>query len=447
MKKDILKNIEHSLFILPLALLLFGMAACSKTEFLPDPEGVQVPFEETATQTVEQLLAASDAEIYYEAWQKSNLKNEIAAKGSKFDFTIFAPDDAAMQAAGLTSAVIRQMPMDELDNLLLFYTSIGKLDANVLKNRSDNYVVKSMLQHPGLYVEHFENPDSYPGGYDHYFYRNYMAVAAGDLLVNGKNTGKLSYSAAKNGALFILGKTIEKPTKTKLQVLREDGRFTMYLESQRLTDEMYLGKIGDGIEPLFGYRPEKEEIKRDFAYERLYYDEDMEFIDYGYSAPNIVISTLFVPTDDAFHKAGFQTVADILRFNEERGNAFFDENTYQATGGYPLDTIMNFHRDWGRFFAPKDPSYGLARNNATVFYSNDLNTSLQNYMVNIGGSAQPIYAYKMPLAFSIINNKIQIQVPGSDRPAATIVEADINTLNGPIHVIDQLLIPKGFKLF
>ena len=27
-----------------------------------------------------------------------------------------------------------------------------------------------------------------------------------------------------------------------------------------------------------------------------------------------------------------------------------------------------------------------------------------------------------------------------------IIDTDINTLNGPIHVVDNLLLPKGFKL-
>lgn len=442
MKRNILNHISASILL----GILFFFSACNKTEFLPDPEGAKVPFQEEATQTVEQLLAASDAKIYHQAWQRSTLKTTIAAKGSKFDFTIFAPDDAAMQAAGLTSAAIDQMPIEELDQMLMLYTTIGKLSADIIKARSDNYAVKSMLQHPGLYVEHFENPDSYPGGYDNYFYKNYVAISAENLLINGKNTGKLNFLPAINGALYIIGKTIEKPTKTKLQALKDDGRFTMYLESQRLTDEMYLDKLADGIEPLFGYRPDHEEIKNNYAYERMYYEKDMAFIDYGYPAPNIVVSTLFVPTDEAFHKAGFETVAQIMQMNEERGDARFDENYFQAMGGYPLDTLLNYHRDWGRFYAPKDPSYGLARNNLTVFYSNVLNPSLNDYMVNIGGSSLPRYGYKMPLTFSVSNNRVQIQVPGSDRPAATVTEADINTLNGPIHVVDQLLIPKGFKL-
>lgn len=426
--------------------LLFFFSACNKTEFLPDPEGAQIPFQEEATQTVEQLLAASTAKIYYQAWQRSTLKTTITAKGSKYEYTIFAPDDAAMQAAGFTAAVIQQMPLEELDQLLMLYTTIGKLSAEVIKARSDNYVVKSMLQYPGLYVEYFENPDSYPGGYDHFFYKNYMAISSENLLINGKNTGKLNYFPATNGSLYVIGKAIEKPTKTKLQALMDDGRFTMYLESQRLTDEMYISKIADGIEPLFGYRPDNEEIKRDYAYERLYYDEEMAYLDFGYPVPNIVVTTLFVPTDEAFHKAGFQTVEDIMKMNEERGDARFDENFFQVMGGYPLDTLLNFHRDWGRFYAPKDPSYGLAKNNLTVFYSNVLNASLNDYMVNIGGSSAPKYGYKMPLTFSMSNNKVQIQVPGADQPAATVIESDINTLNGPIHVVDHLLIPKGFKL-
>lgn len=445
MKKNILRFICCSLS----ALLILSMSACKQTEFIPDPEGVKVPFEDDATQTVEQLLAASSAKIYYAAWQRSNFKSTIAAKGNKFQLTIFAPDDAAMQAAGFSSAAIQAMPVEEVDSLLMFYTTAIKVTVDDLKRRDDNFALKSMLERPGVFVTYFENPNSYPGGYDHYFYRTYVALRGDELLLNGKSAGKVNYAPAINGGLYVLTKTVERPFRTKLETLQADGRFSMYLEALRRTDEMFVDKIGSDIEPLFGYRPEPEEIKRDYAYMRIFYETGL-VIDPprypGFLGINIIMSTTFAPTDEAFHKAGFQTVEDLLRLNVERGDARFDTDYFEVRGGYPLDTLLNFHTDWGRFYAPRDPSYGIASANATVFYSNVLNPALNNYIINVGGSTQSDYAYKMPLAFSTNNNRVQVQVPGSTRQAASVLEADINTLNGPIHVVDQLLIPNGFKL-
>jgi hypothetical protein len=189
---------------------------------------------------------------------------------------------------------------------------------------------------------------------------------------------------------------------------------------------------------------------RDYAYNRLFYKKDwgIETPPYaGYAGPNITVSTLFAPTDEAFHQAGFQTVADILQFNERSmDGVFFDENTYSAKGAFPMDTVYNFHRNWGRMFQPVTAGGDKASNNSTVFYSNVLKPMLNNYPVNAGGNPPTEYTYTMPLEFLLSNNNIQLKVKGSEYPAATVTDADINTLNGPIHAVDRLLFPKGFKL-
>lgn len=428
---------------------LFLLAACTKSEFLPDPEGSQVPFQPEATQTVEELLAASPAKLYYSAWQKSNIKTILKAKSSKLVYTVFAPNDAAMQAAGLTASAIAQMPVAELDSLMMFYTTIGLVTQTELKQRTDNFVVKTLLQRPGLYLPYYENTGTGVNQYDLYFYKNYVGIKGEALLINGKNSGKLNYAPAVNGGLYVLEKTIEKPNKTILEALKSDGRFTMFLESQRLADENYIEAMINDMEPLFGYRPEPEEVLPYISNRKLYtvgWGINAPIYS-GYIGPNITISTLFAPTDDAFKKAGFQTVADIMRFNERSaGTIHFDDSSFSGVGGYPMDTVYNFHRDWGRMFQPMTSGGDKAYANTTVFYGNVLSAGLNEYMVNVGGNPPSNFAYKMPLEFSSANNSIQMKVKGSDFPAAVVTETDINTLNGPIHVVDRLLFPKGFKL-
>ncbi len=443
-----MRNLKNFwVFVLGACILFLG--ACSKTEFMPDQEGGQVPFQSDATQTVEQLLTASPAKLFYSAWQKSNIKNILKKQGNKVVFTVFAPNDAAMQAAGLSASAINQLPVEELDSLMMFYTTIGPVTKDELKLRSDNFMVKSLLLHPGLYVKYYENAQS-NNQYDLYYYRHYVGVKGEDLLMNGKNVGKINYLPATNGGLYIMEKAIERPVKTMLDALKADGRFTMFVESQRLADELFLNKIGDDIEAIFGVRIEPEDIMRDYAYNRLYYKKDwaIETPPYaGFVGPNITVSTLFAPTDEAFHQAGFQTVADILKFNERSmDGVFFDENSYSAVGAFPMDTVYNFHRNWGRMFQPATSGGDKTANNATVFYSNVLKPALNNYPVNIGGNPPSEYAYTMPLEFSTGNNGAQLKVKGSEYPAATVIDGDINTLNGPIHVVDRLLFPKGFKL-
>lgn len=438
-----------SLRLVVLCSGLLLLAACTKSEFLPDPEGSQVPFQPEATQTVEELLAASPAKLYYSAWQKSNIKTILKTKSSKLVYTVFAPNDAAMQAAGLTAATIGQMPVAKLDSLMMFYTTLGFVTQTELKQRTDNFVVKTLLQQPGLYLPYFENTGEGVNRYDLYFYRNYVAVKGESLLVNGQNLGKLNYAPAVDGGLYILEKAIEKPTKTILEALKADGRFTIFLESQRLADENYIEAMINDMEPLFGYRPEPEEVLPYIANRKLYtigWGINAPIYQ-GYIGPNITISTLFAPTDEAFHKAGFQTLADVMKFNERSASTIhFDENLFTGIGGFPMDTVYNFHRDWGRMFQPVTSGGDKANANTTVFYGNELSAALNDYMVNVGGNAPGEFAYKMPIEFSLTNNSVQMKAKGSSYPAATVTETDINTLNGPIHVVDRLIFPKGFKL-
>ncbi|ALL06005.1 hypothetical protein AQ505_11180 [Pedobacter sp. PACM 27299] len=431
--------------ILCSGLLLF--AACTKSEFIPDPAGSQVPFQPEATQTVEELLAASPAKLYYSAWQKSNIKTILKAKSSKLVYTVFAPNDAAMQAAGLTAAAIGQMPVAKLDSLMMFYTTLGFVTQTELKQRSDNFVVKTLLQKPGLYLPYYENTASRQ--YDLYYFKNYVGVKGESLLVNGKNLGKLNYIPAVDGGLYLLEKAIEKPTKTILEALTADGRFTIFLESQRLADESYIETMINGMEPLFGYRPEPEEVLPYITGRKLYtvgWGINAPIYQ-GYIGPNITISTLFAPTDEAFHNAGFQTLAEVMKFNERGASTiYFDENLFTGVGGFPMDTVYNFHRDWGRMFQRLTTGGDKAIANTTVFYGNVLNAALNEYMVNVGGNAPAEFAYKMPIEFSSSNNSVQLKAKGSSYPAATVTETDINTLNGPIHVVDRLIFPKGFKL-
>lgn len=449
MKMQQINTIYKLAFMGLLMTLLF--AACKKTEFMPAAEGEQVPYKPDATESVTEILGKNpDATLFYTAWKKSSMEEKIKEKGGNTTYTLLVPNNAAMIASGLTEAKIAQMRRADVDSLLLFYTVLGMISRDELRDNS--LPVKSMLMNPGLRVPFYEGGVGSGLGqrYDPYYYKHYLAIRDEQLLINGKKTGKMKYQPARNGALYFLEQTVTKPTKTVLEALEQDGRFTMFLELQRLSDDAFVEVMVTQMEPLFGYKMSPEEYWQNFPDAREPYTKKWLIgptPNPDYADPNITISTWFAPTDAAFKHAGFNSVAEMLQFNETRGHVFFDEGTFQPTGGYPLDSIVNYHRDWGRFFAIQDPSYGLAYPNSTVFFSNDLTADfLQDYYVNIGGNAQVQYAYKNPFAFTASNGKLSMTIKESGGTPVQIIETDINTLNGPIHVVDNLLLPKGFKL-
>ena len=443
------KSIWGTRYILLIwATSLLVMSSCSKTEFMPDLVGEQVPYQNEATQDLSQLLAKhSDAKVFLAAWQKSSIIALIKAEGIHTKVTILVPTDNALKQAGITAETIQKMTTEELTDFIQFYCFWGEFDQTKLGQYS--LMVRSMLRNSKYRVPFYDNEEPVGRRYDYYYYRHYLAAKDGNLLVNGKSVGKLSYEAATNGGIYFMDRFVQKPTMTTLDALIADGRFTFFIESQRLADDAFFEKMLNDIEPLMGYRMTKEEFLSYFPNVRYSYKNDWEanMEPNHEEIANMTLTTLFAPTDDAFKRAGFNSVEEILAFNAMRGDVRFDDLYFEPRGAYPTDTLFNYHRNWGRLFGTKDPAYGLAISNNTVFYSNDLDPVLLNdYYINIGGSGQVQYAYKMPFAFSRNSNQIQMKIKNAEQLPVNIVESDINTLNGPIHVLDNLLIPKGFKL-
>ncbi|MGJ1375897.1 hypothetical protein ACR79Q_07050 [Sphingobacterium multivorum] len=443
------KSINAVWYILLLCTTaVFVLLSCQKTEFMPELVGEEVPYKNEASQDVTQLLTThNEAKVFLAAWQKSNIVALSKAAGVNTKVTVLAPTDNALKQVGITLETIQKMTTEEAADFVQFYSFLG--DLNQIKLGKYSLMVRSMLKNQNYRVPFYDNTEPVGRRYDIYAYRHYLAVKDGDLLVNGKSKGKLAYEPATNGGIYMLEKVIEKPTMTILEALIADGRFTFFVESQRLSEEMFYEKMLDDIEPLWGYRMSKEEFLSYYPEARVSYQRgwDIDKDPFYNELPNLNLTATFAPTDDAFRKAGFNSVADILAFNAKRGDVRYDDLYFEPRGSYPTDTLFSFHRNWGRVFATEDPAYGIAMSNNTVFYSNDLDPALLNdYYVNIGGSSQVQYAYKMPLAFSKNGNQIQMKIKETEQAPINIIETDINTVNGPIHVVDNLLLPKGFKL-
>lgn len=447
MKTIVINNLWSPILGIALAgLLLFS--ACQKTEFMPQPQGEQVPFVPEATDSVTQLLAGLEsAKLFQQAFQKSSIRKQMSELGANTAFTLLVPTDAAMNLAGYTSSVLASMSVSDIDSLVYFHTVSSKIVPEQLELAS--LPVRSMLMRKDYRVRFFQDMDVWGQRSDYYRYMLYMAQREDNLLVNGKSVGKLTHLPAINGALYLIEDMVNRPKKTVLQALQDDGRFTFFLEVQRRLEYEYAELMVIELEPLFGYLMSHEEF---WSMYRNYRNPfDLKWIiapitSPDYADPNVHFSTVFAPTNDAFKRAGFNSVDDVVAYNVANGNVTFDLNMFEPSGGYPIDTILNFHQDWGRMFAPEDPTWGMLSNNSTVFYSNDLMADFINdYNVNIGGNGGPQYAYQMPLQFTNDNGQVWLKVRQAEQAPIAIVESDINTVQGPIHVLDELLLPKGFK--
>jgi uncharacterized surface protein with fasciclin (FAS1) repeats len=408
--------------ILALCLLLL-LASCKKDEFQPEVEGAPIPTEDIKI-TLKEALDASSYTLFKAAWNRSDMNSIIAKRGEKLPLTIFVPTDAAFTADGLTLDVINRTTPALLDSLLLYHTLAQGIDPKTLSTKEESTVAYTLLENAELRVKPFENQYTF----DKYFYRQYIKVAGNELLINGKKAGNATVTLAKNGTLWPIDHVLHKPTKTILQVLQEDGRFGMYLEIMTKMDMMW-------DEAIMGFVA------------RTYFTEGLIVKDDPYKSNfNIVFTSIFAPTDEAFHEAGFKNVDDLMALNNRNTLPYINWDTYEVVGtGYATDTLLTMHR-WGRLFQQQD-GFGYGASSPDAFYSNDLtNKLLSDYALATSGYTGTIPVYYVPLDFSADNSgKIMVKAKGSTKPAATIIEADINTLMGPIHVVNRLMPPASFK--
>jgi uncharacterized surface protein with fasciclin (FAS1) repeats len=389
---------------------------------MPVPEGAAIPHTDI-TITLKEVLTASPYTLFKAAWERSDMNSIIKAKGNKAPFTLLAPTDAAFIADGLTLDVINKTTPALLDSILLYHTISSGLSLDDIKNRKDSFKGLSLLQNPYLKVAPAAGING-PTTFDIYSYLQYIKVDDGTLLINGKACGKLVPTEAKDGLLWPIDHVLHKPTKTLMEALQDDGRFGMYIELGLQNDALY-NELTYGI------------VVHDFT-------QGLVLLPY-YANYNVTFSSVYAIPDAVFHAAGFQTVEDVMKLNDRNPLPTVDWDTYSVVGGLATDTLVSYHR-WGTMFSYYDVNSGRGDINALNFYSPDLtNAVLNNYTVVTSGTYGTYPIYPMPLDFGKQNGAITVNVKGSNHPVAKITESDINTLMGPIHVVDHFMVPKNFK--
>lgn len=400
--------------LLSIALLHTG---CRKEMFMPEPEGGIVPYKDSVTANIQTLLKSSPYKLFYTAWQRSNMEQVLTEMGRSASVTLLVADDAAMKAAGMDEKEISKRTPEELDELIKYHMLREKMEPLSLQVQQLSTPLVTLLSHPSLREQRSIPGSGVPFNFP-YDYRHYFSMAKdSQLIINGKPCGHYKPVAAKNGILWPVNRFLRKPEKHIKDILEEDPRFTMLRALHEMNNQVWM-------EVSWG------SFAR-FAGEYLSANENNE----------VVFNSYLAPTDEAFRQAGIESVAQIREINSR----FMPEliwDPYGMSGLIPTDSVLDYH-NWARMYAPRG-AYGTP-GSPTVFYSNDLYDQLiGNYMVYM--PANDIPAFKMPLQFIREGNVVKIKVKGAKAPAATVTEADINTLEGPLHIVDRLLLPDGFKV-
>lgn len=432
-------------YTLSALLVLMVASGCKKTEFMPPPEGEKVEYIDPKYTTLDETLKASPHKLFLKVFQRSNMDSVLTGKSG---YTLLAPTDAAMQAAGYTETVIAAMTPQEADALAAFLTLRGRFTKEELQLKSGNLVGVSLQARKDLKTSPFYYGDGSPRTvYDYYYYRHFILISGDRFLLNGVQAGEAKDALpARNGYVFPVNKVPAVPIdKSFKQYLLNDPRFSMFMEVQRKADSVFDIRYRKTVEDAVEYDPGGygwvDSRRTDYD---LYYEIKP---DQGEDFSTVQMHTMFAPTNEAFHKAGFQTVDDVMAWNEKYFiQPVFDWNTWNCFPfGLMSDSILAYHWDYGRDNLVFSSRWGKAPRPLTdLFFANDLNNSyLSDFIINHEPGE---YTYHIPFSFGTgADGKPTMKIKGSNAPEATVTET-IYTIMGPIHVVDRLLIPNNYKL-
>lgn len=484
-KKKIAKQ-----YLVVLCTALSFLTACTKDEYQAPEIGEAIPYMGVVEPdaTLGEVLQNSPYTLFSQIWQRSSVSAGIEEAADRF--TVLAPDNAALEQAGWTVAKIAGSPVADLDTLLLQQVLEGVITEQSLREKEDAYQAITLLEKPGLLYRSNSGVVSNPV-FVAYHFQVTLAIRDGKLLLNGKSIGYQTPLMANNGIIWPVDAIWQRPTQTAWELIKSDPRFSLYAGIMEYTDNLYhqLFYEANGYYPWQAGR--NQELRERVGYglwtwTRPLTDPNTPCVD--------ALSTFFIPTNEAFHNVGFQSLEDLIAFNESRG---LPETQWLVTAGtgespfytlksdFATDSLLDYHHNWGLRYtgyinattgftglpnvgirSPYQRSgqaftiYGYGGGiyytaNIPLIYSNDLRQQTLDSKVIfllpakttgnpvIWGQRNEVYYYP---PFDIAEEGNALRAQGSDAPPAVIVEKDIPVLNGVVHAVDHLLVPAGFKL-
>lgn len=431
--------IKCIMFCFVAALLL---PACQKADFMPEPVGEAVPA--PAYAKLLDALNAPEYSLFRTAWQKAGMEKILQDERPQGKFTFLVPNNQAMQTAGFTESTINTASVKVLSDLLRYHVLVDPVTLEQLSASGADLLFHTMLSHP-RFLEGFKKNAAEQSTLP-YRYQHSLIANGTDMIANGNPLKALNEIHVSGGEVIVIDRVLTAPAQQMIDVLKADGRFSLFLKAMQISDEAYGSSVMmnyDAVIPA----PYSFLIDWNYFYEGTFHT---------YEVPRHVIRfTLLAPTDAAFRELGINNEADLRALN----NRVPDPGYYDYVTRTPLDSLLYLQKigrgrmqtdiDWNTFVAAgaiqKDPD-----GNNAVFYQHSLrNNLLDKYIIrssSIGGGAWQNYYIDMDFGKDA-NGHVTVKPKGSSAAPAAIVDANINTIQGPIHVVDHILVPKGFSMW
>lgn len=435
----ITKNCINGIAVFLIYSAFLFQSSCKQNEFIPPAVGEKIPFENKSFKPLTDVIQESSANIFKTAWAKSNMIKILDSIGKdKTEFTLLIPSDQAFEKVGINLQKVNQMTSNSLDTLLLYYTIRNRLKDTVLKNRNDNLIAYTLLYEKGyLTLNRFFDIEPINNNlydFERYFYRHALKIQDNNLFVNGTYVGQNKYVPTSTGSVYFIEKVIPRTGKTVLEILESTPKFSLFLETLKYSDELY--------ELEYAKKNEGRKINRpSFANRHLWQKGENSLV---------LFQTFFFPTNKAFEKVGIKTIEDIKRFNQERFKPSWklEGGNYNMEGQFPIDSLLDYHVSLGFYSNYSRLNWRFnKRSDKRWIYSNLFSEEkLLKKLVYSNSDFNLNEEILWPFIHQIDNNgRFLIGLSGSNQ-MSMVDEPNIPSLMGPIHAMDDLIIPKNFQL-
>ncbi|QIH35383.1 fasciclin domain-containing protein [Sphingobacterium sp. DR205] len=422
MKSSLNQYITLAIFAV---VLLFS--GCKKTEFMPDAVGEEIP-----VPTYPSLLEGlpENTSLFKAMWQKADMDKVLATEQAQAKLTFLVSNNSAMETAGYTAVKIQQLTKDSLQTVLRYHVLNGAISSDQLAMIGRDLTYFTLLKHPKFLDG--EPRDGTLVRTVPYFYRQQLSMDGGNFIIDGKKLKIGQELAVAQGHVFIIEQVLKAPQKQMYDFLVKDGRFSLYLKSMELSNTEYANDFMMNMYPGFGL-PVRFMLDWNYYFEGTFH--------YSSERPRHVIHcTLFAPTDAAFNRMGIYTEADLRALNGRIETPWYYETNqltpvdsllkYQYIGGARLET--GYNEDYS--MVTVDVQMDRFLNNATIFSQMLDNNRLTEF--------KNIYH-----RFYHEGNRIRVGHVKSKEQPSDIIEENINTIQGPVHVVDRIIVPDDFSMW
>lgn len=194
--------------LLLLAVVLFSLQACNK-EF----EDIEAPAPTAPPSATAGDLIDTDASfsILKAAVTKAGIMNVL--KNPENKITVFAPDDAALTASGVSLAVVNGMPAAQLQSILSYHVIAQALPAAQIPTTFPNVQMPTLL--PLLQTNPFAKMSIFPSRRGNVLFANNIPVTQADVAVG-------------NGVVHKVARLVAPPTQLVAQVIAADNELSLF---------------------------------------------------------------------------------------------------------------------------------------------------------------------------------------------------------------------------